>query len=133
MQPNSASWEVSSQTGYVIPANQPAPHVLSIVTVVGFTVMTYDHVLTFTDEVGIPASAVLPLANNEFYIKVQYIWKAKKTPVMLMFLLVCMYVLSVACWNLLFALFRTATSPRLSSPLTQVFSTQFKLRSKTNS
>lgn len=39
-----------------------------IMGVVGFTVMMYDHVLTFTDEV-------------------QYIWKAKKTPVVFMFLL----------------------------------------------
>ncbi|KAF8608374.1 hypothetical protein BDV93DRAFT_603198 [Ceratobasidium sp. AG-I] len=43
-------------------------HLSVIMGVVGFTVMMYDHVLTFTDEV-------------------QYIWKARKSPVVIMFLL----------------------------------------------
>lgn len=67
------------------------PHAPLLATVVGFTVMMYDHVLTFTDEVSMPTQIILPLTNNGFRVKVQYIWKAKKTPVVFMFLLVSMY------------------------------------------
>ena len=76
--------------------------------------MMYDHVLTFTDEVSTLVLIVALLVNTEFCIKVQYIWKAKKTPVVFMFLLVSVYAPSAGLWGLRSILFRIATLLLLS-------------------
>ncbi|KAG8686428.1 hypothetical protein FRC09_014137, partial [Ceratobasidium sp. 395] len=57
----------------------------TVLSMVGYTAMMYDHALTFTDEVRDLAQVVVTPINLS--IKVQYVWKAEKTPVTFLFLL----------------------------------------------